>query len=48
MNGHDVVVIGASSGGVSALEIRMAGLPSDLQAAVFIVVHIGQGAFACS
>jgi len=41
MSGHDIMVIGASSGGVRALEVLVAGLPSDLQAAVFIVLHIG-------
>lgn len=38
--GHDIIVIGASVGGVEAL-IRLVGeLPIDLPAAVFIVLHI--------
>jgi two-component system chemotaxis response regulator CheB len=40
-HGHDIIVIGASAGGVRALETLVGGLPSDLQAAVFIVLHIG-------
>jgi hypothetical protein len=41
---HDVVVIGTSSGGVEALVRLFGGLPEDLPAAVFIVVHFPQGA----
>ena len=37
---HDVIVIGASSGGVSALTKLVAGLPDDFAAAVFIVLHV--------
>ena len=40
LSGHDVVVIGASSGGIEALEKLIAGLPEDLPAAVFVVVHL--------
>jgi two-component system chemotaxis response regulator CheB len=36
----DVVVIGASSGGVSALKALARELPEDLPAAIFIVLHI--------
>ena len=36
---HDIVVIGASSGGVEALKTLFAGLPADLPAAIFAVVH---------
>lgn len=36
---HDIIVIGASAGGVEALKALAAALPPDLQAAVFVVVH---------
>ncbi len=38
--GHDIIVIGASAGGVEALTNLVARLPADLPAAVFIVLHI--------
>ncbi|HEY2140268.1 MAG TPA: chemotaxis protein CheB [Chthoniobacterales bacterium] len=37
----DIITIGASMGGVEALQSLLAGLPANLQAAVFIVLHIG-------
>jgi two-component system chemotaxis response regulator CheB len=37
---HDVVVVGASSGGVNALMTLLSGLPDDLPAAMFIVLHV--------
>ncbi len=40
---QDIIVIGASGGGVEALQVVAAGLPEDLQAAVFVVLHIGKG-----
>ena len=40
MTGHDIIVVGASAGGVDALRQLVAGLPKGLPAAVFIVVHI--------
>lgn len=41
-NGHDILVMGASSGGVEALMGLVAGLPGDLPAAVFVVVHLAE------
>lgn len=40
MNGHDIIVIGASAGGVEALAQVASDLPADLAAAVFIVLHV--------
>src|SRR5262245_8284196 len=40
---QDIVVIGASTGGVEAMKVIAAGLPGDLQAAVFVVLHVGIG-----
>jgi len=37
---HDILVIGASTGGIDAIRGLMAGLPADLPAAVFVVIHI--------
>lgn len=37
--GRDIIVIGASAGGVQALTEIMRGLPADLPAALFVVVH---------
>src|SRR5262245_45187073 len=37
---HDIIVIGASAGGVTACKQLVRGLPLDLAAAVFIVHHI--------
>lgn len=40
MSGRDIVVIGASAGGVETLCQLVAKLPLDLPAAIFIVLHI--------
>lgn len=37
---RDVVVIGASAGGIDALRTIVSGLPGDFPAAIFVVVHI--------
>ena len=39
----DIIAIGASAGGVEVLREVVAGLPADLNAALFVVVHIGNG-----
>jgi len=38
--GHDIIVVGASAGGVEALTQLARRLPVDLPAAVFVVLHI--------
>ena len=37
---HDIIVIGASAGGIDALKRLVGQLPADLPAAIFITVHI--------
>lgn len=40
MPGRDIIVIGASAGGIDPLRQLVQGLPANLPAAVFVVVHI--------
>src|SRR5207244_3046321 len=44
MHGHDIMVVGASAGGVEALLQLARGLPPGLPAAVFVVCHVPDGA----
>jgi two-component system chemotaxis response regulator CheB len=39
--GHDIIVIGASAGGVEALQKIASALPARLEAAIFVVLHVG-------
>jgi len=40
MPGHDIIVVGASAGGIEVLCQLVSSLPQDLPAAIFIVLHI--------
>jgi two-component system chemotaxis response regulator CheB len=40
---HDIIVIGASAGGVDALSRVVSELPRDLRASVLVVLHVSRG-----
>lgn len=40
MHRRDIIVVGTSLGGIDALKELAAGLPRDLKAAVFVVLHV--------
>jgi two-component system chemotaxis response regulator CheB len=42
---HSIIVVGASAGGVDALKRVVSDLPADLQAAVFVVLHVGPASY---
>ena len=44
VTGHDILVVGTSASGVEALNSLIRGLPADLPAAVFVVMHLAEGA----
>ena len=39
---RDVIVIGGSAGALEALRILLRGIPADIPAALFVVLHIGK------
>ena len=45
MAGHDIIVIGASAGGMEVLKDLVHRLPPDLPAALFVVWHIPAHSF---
>jgi two-component system chemotaxis response regulator CheB len=43
MSTRDIIVVGASAGGVEAMSRLVAGLPADFPAAVFVTLHFPSG-----
>ncbi|HEX8853209.1 MAG TPA: chemotaxis protein CheB, partial [Pyrinomonadaceae bacterium] len=35
----DIIVVGASAGGIEALRVLIGGLPEDFAASIFVVLH---------
>lgn len=44
LGGHDIVVVGASAGGVEALQLLARGLSKDFRGAVLVVLHVASRA----
>ena len=42
---RNVIVIGASAGGLEPLQRTLSDLPPDLSAAVFVVMHVGETSY---
>jgi len=40
MSGHDIIVVGASAGGVEALRALVHSLPGNLPASIFVTLHV--------
>ena len=41
---NNIITVGASAGGLTAVSTLLATIPADIDAAVFIVIHLGRGA----
>lgn len=42
MPGHDIVVVGASAGGVEALQTLVSRLPADYRGSIFVTLHMAR------
>ena len=41
MSRHDIILVGASAGGLEALRTLLGNLPGNIAASIFVVLHIG-------